>query len=544
MAIPAYKPREEKIGTGLLSSYTFDFKVISKDQILLIHTDENNEIIWIVRGDDVVVLTSVVLGPSPDGGGTVNLTAPLPLNHNLIIIQSEDAPTQPKRMKEKTGWTLKDMESALDFLGVEIQSLSYKIGRAMLMSDVLLDSAGFDHSVPPPKPDSVLIAVGPPGAPTHFEWIHRDAFKGEQGDMGPAGEIISTVVTSELEYDDPTPMSITNVGSFSQAALEFVLRKGPPGPAGESTVLWTSLPSVPDNSVGADGDIWLDTGSSPIGKGDLYQKESGAYVLKTNIVGPAGGLNSLDTEQGDILFDFSGLYSARFGKIISATTLRDSIRDIYDIQYVSPSVVLTSSAGTGTRERGNALTAMTLNAAVVRRSNDIAQLEFRQGGVSLDVQTSGPAIPGGGNQSFNWTGNITDTTTFSAIATDVPGGGGPTTGTGSVTINFVFPRYSDVGAPGLNAAAIVGLTKTIAVPSAAQRVDYNLAVGEVPYFAYPVTYGALAQISDENGFDATTSFTRTTRNLTNSFGVTVSCYVYEFNNPAGAANSTFYTFRR
>ena len=68
MAIPAYKPREEKVGTGLLSSYTFDFKAINKDQIRLIHTDENGVIVWDVRGDDVIHLTSVVLGPSADGG--------------------------------------------------------------------------------------------------------------------------------------------------------------------------------------------------------------------------------------------------------------------------------------------------------------------------------------------------------------------------------------------------------------------------------------------------------------------------------------------
>ena len=307
MAIPVFKPREEYIGTGLVSSYTFDFKVISKDQILIIHTDDDGEIVWAVRGNDISVLSTVVLGPSADGGGTVNLVSPLPIGHNLIIIQSDYLPTQPKRMSEKTGWQLKDMENALDYLGVEIQSIAYRLGRALLLSETVLSSANFDPTVPPPELDSILIAVGAP-TPTHFEWIHRDAFKGEKGDQGDPGEAATIAVgtVGEIDYTDPTPMSVYNSGTTQAAIFDFVLRsgpegpEGPEGPAGASTVLITVEDTLPDNLIGNDGDVWIFILNGDPNSGNFYQKESGVYVLKGNIIGPAGGVNSFNTRIGNV----------------------------------------------------------------------------------------------------------------------------------------------------------------------------------------------------------------------------------------------------
>ncbi len=305
MAIPAYKPREEKIGTGLLSSYTFDFKVINKDQIRLIHTDENGVIVWDVRGDDVIHLTSVVLGPSADGGGTVNLTLPLPLNHNLIIIQNEPAPTQPKRMREKQQWTLKDIEAALDYLGVEIQSNTQVVGRALKMDDTILSTFGFDSNIPLPQLDSILIAVGPSLTPTHFEWIHRDAFKGDQGDQGDPGEAATIAVgtVNEIDYDNPTPMSVSNSGTPQAAIFDFVLRtgpEGPQGPMGVSTALISVEDTLPNNLIGNDGDVWIFILNGDPNTGNFYQKESGVYVLKGNITGPAGGVNSFNARTGNV----------------------------------------------------------------------------------------------------------------------------------------------------------------------------------------------------------------------------------------------------
>ena len=66
----------------------------------------------------------------------------------------------------------------------------------------------------------------------------------------------------------------------------------------------------------------------------------------------------------------------------------------------------------------------------------------------------------------------------------------------------------------------------------------------VPYFAYPNSLSALTQITDENGFDVTSSWTSRSVVITNTHGQSATYRVYEFNNPAGSANSTFYTFKR
>ncbi|MVN86919.1 hypothetical protein GO986_09090 [Deinococcus sp. HMF7620] len=43
-------------------------------------------------------------------------------------------------------------------------------------------------------------------------------------------------------------------------------------------------PGTPDNGVGSDGDLWFDTS----GTGDIYQKEAGTYVVRTQLLGAPG----------------------------------------------------------------------------------------------------------------------------------------------------------------------------------------------------------------------------------------------------------------
>ena len=51
---------------------------------------------------------------------------------------------------------------------------------------------------------------------------------------------------------------------------------------GQSNV-WRSGAGVPDDATGKDGDMWLNTTN-----GDVYQRQSGAYVLTASLAGPAG----------------------------------------------------------------------------------------------------------------------------------------------------------------------------------------------------------------------------------------------------------------
>ena len=237
-------------------------------------------------------------------------------------------------------------------------------------------------------------------------------------------------------------------------------------------------------------------------------------------------------------------YSLEFEREVDVVGLQNILDDIYRWGYRAPSLSLAAS-GSGTREKGNAVTASTLTATIGRRGNDIDEVRFYLNpSTLLNTQTSGGGIPSGGNSTYNWTGSFADTTTFRVEVDDVSVESKPSA-SATATFTYLFAWYGGVGAPGLNGAAIAALSKTVASPSAAQRVDYTLTVGEVPYFAYPTSIAALAQITDENGFDATSSFTyHSSVSITNIYGEATTYRVYERNTPAGVNNSTFYTFRR
>ncbi len=536
---PEYKVRRTYLGDGATSIYTIDFKVVDKEDLLAIHTDATGDIVWNVRATDTSYFTTTL---SPDTlSGQVTLINPLPLNHVLILLLADDNPIQPAKFETNDKYTMKKIENTFDVLSGQIQRLHYLSERSIKFPEKIINAIGEMGEI---TDESVPVFSYDPGPKSWSVRVATTAdFKGDQGDKGDTGEFDNFSVVGELEYDDPTPMSVTNTGTATNAILDFILRKGPKGDTGNSTVLVTVDTTLPNDAIGGEGDMWFLISNGDPDNGNVYQKTGGTYTLKGNIMGPAGGVNSIDTEQGDLVYAFSG-YSARFNQAFNSTSLRDTLSKILNFAYLGPLVTLNSNIGTGPYEKGQAITAINFTAAVTKRSNNIEQVEFLEGATVLDTQTSGGAIPNGGNSTYSWTGSITDTTTFTARVTDESGGGGPSTVSGTRTFNYVFAYHHGVGATGLNAVQIAALTKVVSTPSASQVLNYTLAVGQVPYFAYPNSLSALTQITDENGFDVTSSWTSRSVVITNTHGQSATYRVYEFNNPAGAANTTFYTFKR
>lgn len=130
MSRTTYDVKESYTGDGSLDAYTFDFKIEALEQLLVIELDDTGEETQRVRGDDTVYLSSVDYDPI-DGGGTVNLAANLDTGYTLIILLANDEPTQPYQFNNKTTFTLKLLERALDFLGGAIQRLAYRAGQAL-----------------------------------------------------------------------------------------------------------------------------------------------------------------------------------------------------------------------------------------------------------------------------------------------------------------------------------------------------------------------------------------------------------------------------
>lgn len=262
--------------------------------------------------------------------------------------------------------------------------------------------------------------------------------------------------------------------------------------------------------------------------------ENKPKICVANVWEPMGG-------SGDEL-SYSG-FSSRFNEAWDSEGVDDTFQKIIKIEYAGPLVSL-SASGSGTlREKGATVTSSNLTASITKRSDPIAEVRFYQGSTLLDLQTSGGGIPNGGNSTFAWSGSFADNTTFSVQVDDTGATGGPTTATSNITFSFVYPYYVGADPPGLTPAEVASLTKRI-IASTANRVETIAAsAGEVFYFAYPASYGALSSILDANNFEVINDWTASTGNITGLDGTPVAYRLYEFKNPVLTGSYQF-TFRR
>lgn len=251
-------------------------------------------------------------------------------------------------------------------------------------------------------------------------------------------------------------------------------------------------------------------------------------------------ITSLIGNLGSVLFQG---YSARFDEMWDSNGVEDTFRDILQLQYAAPLIVLTASPAQSLREKGTVVSSVDLAATTTKRSNDIDIVRFYRAGVL--VNTIDPATAAGAAEAYTDNTDFSDTITFQAEVDDIQvGGDGPTTVQSNViTYTFVYPYYHGAGVPGLAAASVAGLTKSVISSTASVNKSFTTSNGDVYFFAYPASYGALSSILDENGFETFADWTLRTENITGLDGNPVSYRIYEFNNPV-VAGSTDYTFIR
>lgn len=263
---------------------------------------------------------------------------------------------------------------------------------------------------------------------------------------------------------------------------------------------------------------------------------------------PAGGLQdqiiTLDVF-GDPVWDnmvFEG-YSSRFNANFSSAGIRDTLSKILDFSYLAPLITLSASGSGAVREKGTVVSGTLLTAAVTKRSDDIDRIQFLRNGSPINTQEP-PSNTGSGNTTYTDAGDFSDTRSYTANVRDDGESGGPTVVTSNtVTFNFVYPYYHGCGVPSLSAANVALLTKSVIASNGNLNRDFTSANGDVYYFAYPASYGALTSILDENGFETFADWTLRTENITGLDGNPVSYRIYEFNNPV-IAGTTDYTFVR
>jgi len=147
MSRSTYDVKETYTGTGSLATYTFDFKITDKSQLLVIEVNDSGVETQRVDGDDVTYLSSVTFDEE-NGGGTVVLAANLTSGYKLIFLLAEDSPKQTYEFRNKTSFTLKKFENALDEIAGAVQRLAYRAKQTFRIHD-LDDEETIDLQLPP-----------------------------------------------------------------------------------------------------------------------------------------------------------------------------------------------------------------------------------------------------------------------------------------------------------------------------------------------------------------------------------------------------------
>lgn len=270
-------------------------------------------------------------------------------------------------------------------------------------------------------------------------------------------------------------------------------------------------------------------------------------LIQMQTPGGAAGLIPPGTTPGEYLeFDgtdglwqsgkFEG-FSSRYGQFLSLSSLREAFLWVFNFVYTPPGISLSCSPAQSLREKGTVVAAVTMTATTSKLLNDITSVTHYRNGVLVDTEAS--PLSGGGVETYTNSTPFSDNMSFYSRVGDGTG----TNQSNTVTYSFVYPYYHGSAAVGITAAAVAALTKSVISSSATVNKVFNPTSGQVHYFAYPASYGALTSILDENNFETFSDWTLRTENITGLDGNAVSYRIYEFNNPV-VAGTTNYTFKR
>lgn len=599
MARQTYAPKQTYVGSGSLATYSFDFKIEALTQLLVVVVNVLGVEVERVRGDDVTFLSSVTFSQS--GGGSVTLLANLPAGYTMVLLEANDAPTQPFEFADKTSFNMKVIERAYDFLAGAVQRLSFRASQAFRIHDAD-DEETFNPQLPPgislPANYNRTFAISPDGTKMVYGPT-TDTIDGAVGAAAAAAASAADASASASASDasaDSAAISEANTTFYANLFLfdDFIQvddTDSPVGPLANGSLYLADdtagsidfeLPDISlvdtnykiavikqSNSVnqlnvipdGADTILGLPAfASTQQGIGCVFFKISPTnwsvrYFAFTESTGlnplPIGGdlgAALVKTDPADFVvgwenFIYEG-FSSRFNQSVSLAGLKDVLDYILAITYLGPLIASFSGSSNTLREKGTSVSGITLSVNVTKRSNLIAQIVFKQSGTTFQTFAP-PAQTGSGvTASSNAVTPFTDNMTFSVEVTDaVVGPDGGNTVTSSTTYSFVYPYYYGAAVPGRTPAQVAALTKSIITENTNYNRPFTTANGDVYYFAYPASYGNLVSILDENGFETFSSWTKTTANITGLDASAVSYNIYEFNNPV-VAGSTNFTFKQ
>lgn len=193
MSIEQFDTKESYTGTGSLATYSFDFKITELTHLLVVVADASGVEVQRVRGDNIVFLSSVTFDPI-EGGGSVILQANLPSGYTMLLLLANDQPLQEYRFRDKTSFTLRRFEDALDAILGAVQRLVYQAAKSLRLHD-LDDETTFNPMFPAGISNQagrvVIINTGADGfdyGPTSEEVANAEQFAEDASDSADAAE--------------------------------------------------------------------------------------------------------------------------------------------------------------------------------------------------------------------------------------------------------------------------------------------------------------------------------------------------------------------
>lgn len=145
MSRSTYAPKESYTGNGAVLAYTFDFKIEAASQLLIVILDNAGLETQRGYGTAAALVSSIAFNAS--GGGTVTLTGNLTTDYKIYIMLANDAPTQPFEFRNKTSFTLKRFENAMDWILGSVQRLAFLAKGSLRIHDTD-DEDTFDAQLP------------------------------------------------------------------------------------------------------------------------------------------------------------------------------------------------------------------------------------------------------------------------------------------------------------------------------------------------------------------------------------------------------------
>lgn len=175
----------------------------------------------------------------------------------------------------------------------------------------------------------------------------------------------------------------------------------------------------------------------------------------------------------------------------------------------------------GVKEFGDVQNVTSIGVTVTKKSSNITKVEIFDGSESLGVKTE--EVANGGTFNFTVDKQVSSNKNYTAKVTDAEE---KITTANTGTFTFVYPYYWGVldASAAVDEAAVKGLTKQIVTKG--NKSNKFTATNQKICFAYPKSYGALANIKDQNNFDVTGTFTRTEVTITGLDKTPQAYYVY------------------